>query len=308
MPDLDDVVQVADQTLHPMVRERVPEASRLEALRKEMTWALTTAMTDLEFAEGFAAAQPQSGQPPEAFLNRWVTIADDLSALVGPRYRSRDPAKPFVSVEASTRPITAEDLPALRSVLGGEFSAFDPLYVRCWNAEPPGAWPGTRPDMRNVVGHIADLRQRPLPSSLTARTATDLVFYDRYAAIHQTHVEREPEHAVHSRVETREDLTELIDDGTLFEVFVDDQWAGIVGAYADTRAGLTGFTVEELILDHAVRGRGYGSALSTVLARELPADGDTWLLGTIHADNVTAYRSALAAGRADVGGEVLVTL
>lgn len=308
MTHLDDVVQVADQTLHPLVRERVPKAIRLAALRTELTWALSTAMTDLEFAEGFAAAQPQSGQPPEAFLNRWVAVAADLSVLVGPRYRGRDPHKPFVSVEASSRPLAPEDLPTLRGVLGAEFSAFHPLYVRCWSAEPPGAWPGTRPDMRNVVGHISDLGQRPLPSGLTARAASDLAFYNCYAEIHRIHVEREPEHAVHSKLETREDLTELIDDGTLFEVFVDDQWAGIVGAYADSRAGLSGYTVKELILDHEVRGRGYGSALSTVLAKELPAAEDAWLLGTIHTDNVTAYRSALAAGRTDVGGEVLVTL
>ena len=30
------------------------------------------------------------------------------------------------------------------------------------------------------------------------------------------------------------------------------------------------------------------------------------LLGTIHADNVSAYRSALAAGRVDVGGEIRI--
>jgi hypothetical protein len=35
---------------------------------------------------------------------------------------------------------------------------------------------------------------------------------------------------------------------------------------------------------------------------------DQFLLGTIHADNQTAYRSVLSAGRLDVGGEVVMPL
>jgi hypothetical protein len=31
-------------------------------------------------------------------------------------------------------------------------------------------------------------------------------------------------------------------------------------------------------------------------------------MGTIHAHNTTSYRSALAAGRVDVGGEIVVPL
>jgi hypothetical protein len=34
-------------------------------------------------------------------------------------------------------------------------------------------------------------------------------------------------------------------------------------------------------------------------------DGEC-LMGTIHADNVRAYRAALSAGRVDVGGEVRI--
>jgi hypothetical protein len=66
--------------------------------------------------------------------------------------------------------------------------------------------------------------------------------------------------------------------------------------------------VIELLLDPGVRGHGYGKHLGGLLARHLDAAGDAFLLGTIHTDNLPSYRSAIASGRIDVGGEVLFDL
>jgi GNAT superfamily N-acetyltransferase len=115
-------------------------------------------------------------------------------------------------------------------------------------------------------------------------------------------------HARHTRAETREDLQALADQGLLFDVEVDGAWAGIVAAEPDARRGVRGATVIELILAHRFRRRGYGRHLSTLLARGVPLPDDQFLIGTIHADNTAAYRSALAAGRVDVGGEIVVPL
>jgi L-amino acid N-acyltransferase YncA len=72
--------------------------------------------------------------------------------------------------------------------------------------------------------------------------------------------------------------------------------------------GLRGSVVVELLLDPEVRGRGYGRHLSTLLAQLLDIPSQSFLLGTIALDNTASYRSALAAGRRDVGGEVVVPL
>ena len=94
---------------------------------------------------------------------------------------------------------------------------------------------------------------------------------------------------------------------------VDGRWAGIVAARRAALRGLRGFEIVELLLDPAVRGHGYGRHLSSALAAQLLArhdstGADRFLVGTIHADNRRAYRAALAAGRHDVGGEVVVPL
>ncbi len=49
-----------------------------------------------------------------------------------------------------------------------------------------------------------------------------------------------------------------------------------------------------------------GKDLGVLLAKALPLPDQACLVGTIHADNVSAYRSALSAGRMDVGGEIRI--
>ena len=162
--------------------------------------------------------------------------------------------------------------------------------------------------MRTVAGRLGDLRRKEVPAGLSARAPTTLHFYDRYAQVHRDHVAAQPEHALHAHVEEREDLQELLEAGTLFDVLLHDRWVGVVAAELGVQHGLRGAIVNELLLDPSVRGRGYGKHLSTLLAQQLPAPDDEFLLGTIHLDNTAAYRSAITAGRRDVGGEIILAL
>lgn len=304
---------MADEGLHPWVRATVPREARLDALRDELRHAVEVATTDLGFARSFARLQPQSGQPPEAYLNRWVEVGDDLAVLAGPRYRGTDPDRPFVGVAASTRVLTERDLDALRSVLRRTFAPFRPGYVALWSCVPARSWAGCEADNRDVVGLLAPLAARPRPDELRLVVATDLGFYPRYQRIFTDQVATEPEHALHTRLETREALADLVEQGLVLDVTVDGRWSGVVAVWRAAQRGLRGFEVVELVLDPSVRGRGYGRHLSSALAAALldrpdRRDDDRFLVGTIHADNHPAYRAALAAGRRDVGGEVVVPL
>ena len=107
---------------------------------------------------------------------------------------------------------------------------------------------------------------------------------------------------------TRQDLQDLADRGYLFDVRVDGDWAGVLAAEPDARRGVRGATVVELILDHSLPRSRVRAAPEHPAVPGLPLPDDECLLGTIHADNVTSYRSALAAGRVDVGGEIVIPL
>ncbi len=308
LPSLESLVDAADAGLHPWVHDHVAEPVRRSALADELGFCLHTAAQDLTYAAAFAEVAPAIGQPVVAYLDRWVAIGAAAHALVGPRYLGRDPNLPFVMVSASDRPLTPADRTDLQAAAREHLGAFAPGFVMLTTSDPIGTWPDTHPELRQLVGPLGELRGRVAPSELSVTPRRDTAFYERYQDLFDRDVATDPAHARHARVEGRQDLQDLADRGFLFDVRVDDGWAGVLAAEPDARHGVRGATVVELVLDHPFRGRGYGKHLSTLLARALPLPDDECLLGTIHADNVRSYRSALAAGRVDVGGEIVIPL
>jgi len=307
LPSLETLVDAADAGLHRWVHDHVAEPVRRAALAEELGFTLHTAAQDPAYAAAFAEVAPPVGQPVTAYHDRWLPLGD-AHVMAGPRYLGRDPDLPFVMVSASDRPLQPSDRDDLADLAREHFGPFSPGFVMLTTADPLGSWPGTSPEQRQLVGLLGDLRERRAPVGLAAVARRDTDVYDRYRSIFDHDVAIDPAHGRHTRVEERADLQDLADRGYLYDVLVDGAWAGLLAAEPDARRGVRGATVVELVLDHPHRGRGYGHHLSSLLARCVPLPDDQCLLGTIHADNVTSYRSALAAGRVDVGGEVLIWL
>ncbi len=309
LPALGTLVAAADAALHPWVRAHVAEPVRRAALEDGLDFWLTTAAQDLDYARGYAAVAPESGEPPASYLDRWLPLATGGHVLAGPRYLGRDPDLPFVGVSAADRVLVPDDREALGALAREHFAPFAPGFVMLTTADPAGAWPDATSELRQVVGLLGELRRRAqAPAELGVAACTDVSCYDAYAAIHAADVARDPDQARRVRVESRADLQELAVQGLVFDVVVDGEWAGIVAAEPGTKGGVRGAVVIELLLDHRYRGRGYGAHLSTLLARSLPMPDDECLIGSIHHQNLPALRSALAAGRIDVGGEVAIPL
>ena len=303
LPALETLVDAADEGLHPWVHSHVPAGVRRAALEEELGFWLHTAAQDLDYARRYAADAPQSGQPPEAYLDRWLTLADGGHVLAGPRYLGQDPNLPFVGVSASDRVLRPADAGALAELARVSFAPFRPGFVLVTTADGADEWPGAGNEKRLLVGQLGELRARKTPMELTTTPRTDTDFYDRYLEIHETQVERQPAHGRHTRAEAKADLQALVEKRLVFDVRVDGEWAGVLAAEPDADRGMRGATVVELLLAPEQRGRGWGRHLSVLLAHALSMDDGDCLMGRIHLDNASAYRSALAAGRVDVGGE-----
>jgi GNAT superfamily N-acetyltransferase len=308
LPSMGMIVEAAEQGLHAWVLDHVPQPIRRAALEEELGFWLNTAARDMDYATGYARAAPQSGEPPEMYLDRWLPLHGGAHVLAGPRYLGRDPDLPFVGVSASDRPLVPDDRDDLIAMARESFAAFNPGFVRVTTADPIGAWPRTDGGKRQLVGLLGDLRANPVPRELRTRRRHDTNFYRRYRDIHESHTQRDPNHARHARCETKEDLQSLAERGLLFDVLIDERWAGVLAAEPGVLSGVRGATVIELLLDTDHRGRGYGKHLSVLLAQALPMDDAECLMGTIHADNTTAYHAAINAGRIDIGGEIRIPL
>ncbi|MFK7601777.1 hypothetical protein ACI3L1_06150 [Deinococcus sp. SM5_A1] len=70
----------------------------------------------------------------------------------------------------------------------------------------------------------------------------------------------------------------------MFDVVWRGGWSGYAGTLAKTKNGLPAQSIQEMLLAPHARGHGFGSSLSTLLARHLPEDGRV-PSGTIHGEN-----------------------
>jgi len=198
LPDVKVLAGVADQGSHPAIRRWRPEDDRLAALEEELRWWVEVAARDLTWARDYQSHAPQSGAPPERYLERWTEVTPDLGVLWGPRYRARDPDTPFIGLTASSRPVSRTDVAALIAAAREGFAEFTPGYLNLWTADPAGTWPGTRADSRLLAAPLGELRTRPVPGSLTVHPATDLDFYPRYVDLQEQQFRADPAHRLHT--------------------------------------------------------------------------------------------------------------
>lgn len=304
LPSATDVARWTLAAQHPLTRQWCrDDDSRLARLAEDHEFDLRLA-TDLDLAGQRARLAP--GHEPRELFNQWVAVSPKLSVLLSIRFEGGDATKPFVDASVLSRPFTQDDLPALGAAAAGVFGSLTPRYLRLWSAEPTDAFAGTHRDKRFMAAPLRDLVAPPgsaVPAGLSLRGTTDLSHWDDAAAAYAAVDADYPAHPDEARVQEAEDLQESVDAGTLFDVLVDDTWAGWVGVLADSDSslGLPCYEVEEIILAPGFRGRGFGHHLMGLLAKQLP-DRDRILVGTIHADNRGALEAAKRSGRHDIGG------
>jgi len=107
----------------------------------------------------------------------------------------------------------------------------------------------------------------------------------------------------------RASLADCLEEGLLFEVFVDGAWSGIIAARRDMIAGVRGVHVVETVLAKAGRGQERGPAVHQRLARSVAAsDPAAIIMGTIAAQNAPSLRTARRAGGLEIGARHWVDL
>ncbi|MFF0265182.1 GNAT family N-acetyltransferase [Kribbella sp. NPDC004536] len=285
---------------HPVTRTWVSDARRLAILAEEHAALDILLAEDLDIAAQ-RAARLAPGKPAETMLNRWVAVGNDLGVMFSMRFENMNLDRPFVDATPMTRSPEPHDLPAIAAAAREYYGVHNPLYVRLWTAD--AGVDGTTPDRRFLGAPISELQPYDVPPGLTLRPAKTVDHYDdarrAYAAVDADH----PHHVEEATLQDLADLQESAEDGLLYDVTVNGEWAGYAAAIIkpDDALGLPAYVVRELVLSPEHRGHGYGRHLSALLAQSLP-DPTRILIGTIHAANQGARTAALKSGRQDVGG------
>lgn len=305
--------------------ERVRSWSDDASLESSLAPSSADIVEMLGNAEFGAQIRDMVGLPvedPLAWANREIRVGEDDWAVASIRFRRRDISKPFVDVAASSLPPTLDALGGIADAVMPEFAAFSPLCMRITAPDPRRLLAGidggafehsSSVDQWIVAGLVDDLRRRPRAARyddvrlepVTAEEAAPAV-----RAMYESPQAVRPESSQWAAPASADELEPCEEERTLFAALLDGERIGVVAVAREADHGLTGFCVQEIVLDAAHRGQGLAAAMEQRLVDELAAaphsDSDT-LWGTIHPDNAPSLRTALSVGREIVGGYVWLT-
>jgi hypothetical protein len=293
-------------------------------LRRQLASGLAVEVervADAGFGSGFRDGVGIGGpEDPLEWANRRLDLSDGGWALTGIRFRGGDVVRPFVDVVATTAPPTPDGLAVVAEAVLPAYDAFSPRCLRVDAPDTPTLvealsgdprfGPHNAVDLHVVAGLVDRLRTHPRAAAypdVRLRAGEPEALARRVAEIYAELAVAEPGLAMWAAPEDLESLSECAEEGLLFEVLAGDESAGVVAALRYDAHAVTGFSVQELCLDAAHRGRRLAPATVQRLVDDLPAGPGDALWGTIHPGNAPSLRNALAVGRTLVGGYVWVT-
>lgn len=298
------------------VRRWVPEDRLRAGLAGPVAEAVnraSTGWTPPQLEEGV----PIPGTTRDDYRYRFVDVGEGKTFVGGIRFRSGDFSDRFVETYARDYPIeSAAVLEETRSAARETLRVFSPTRVRVQvpvggEEERVVSGPGVTDEYFTVAAPTSHLRRLPPPPHLERvrlEAARNTAFHERYLkAYADVHGER-PELRGLVEPEPPEDMERYLKEWSLYEAYVDNEWAGLVGAEGDEIYGLRGYQVVEEVLATGFRGRGLAPAVQRRLIDALPDDGDGILFGTIDAVNAPSLATALRVGRVVVAVSRFVEL
>ena len=312
----DRFLAYAQNEVHPLVREWLSAETIRANLLEELDADLERLESDALAAE-FQHHCPVAGTSADEYKNRVIEL-DGLTLLTGIRFLGLDLQKPFVdimysSMYSSEAAPSPEQLSAVKDAIREAFSVFRPRRFRFYSPsnQPRFAKGGDKRLLAAPLGVMLAQSEAETLRRVTLKRATSLAFYGDYAAMYEELLAEHPELQEVVRLEPEADMQTYLDEGYVFEIFVDGHPAGLTAVLEDVQTGLSGLCVMEIVLAKAFRAQGFGSTVQRRLAAALVAAGvaqDVLLFGTIGENNLPARRAAARAGRVDLGGRVWVTL
>lgn len=207
----------------------------------------------------------------------------------------------------------------LNAVVVAQYSAFKPQAIRVNAPAPDELVAALRADARVaaaavdqyiVAGRVCELRERakvPRYAGVQLRPMPPDAAAESVATMYARLQENLPDLHQWATPSSIEELKECAAEQLLFQVSIDTEPAGVIAARREDDHGMTGFVVQDIVVDEAHRGRRLAPAIHQRLLSELPAQAGDVLWGTIHPDNHPSLRSAHAIGREIVAGYVWIT-
>jgi GNAT superfamily N-acetyltransferase len=305
----EEFLQYALEQAHPLLLEWYGQVTLTDHLLGDVQRDAREFFSN-DFAAKFGGRTSELGIAPEFFKHRLLEVAG-RRLIVGIRFFGMDIQRPFVDVSRISKPLEHQSQQhEISELLSKEFAIFKPTRWRIFQpSHLEYQFAGCDPDKRVIAGLLSSINAQPEPPNfkrVQLKPAINLEFYPRYEALYQDLYAQRPWLSDVSHIETLEDLQQYLEHDRVFEIFVDDTWAGITIAARNQECGLKGWLMIEIALESHWHGQGLGVAVQRQLATRLEDAGRDTLFGTIGAVNIPMQKTAAKVGRLDLGGEYWV--
>lgn len=266
---------------------------------------------------------------PEEFREAIIELENDAAVLAGIRWFGGDRSQPFIDAWPSVGlPQIAPTCEALRTLLApvvDRFRRFEPQHLMLWSR--PGEWtpsptepPATRGGLEDVeiqlrsqywVGEVAEILRSPYPATVDAEVEllplVDESYFEEYEATYRAFHEARPDSRTRVEVNDRETMRRSSEAGLLFEIRVDGEPAGLIGAVEEELLGRSAAYFVEILLTAPQRGRRLAPIAQRRFIERIEGRVDlVW--GTIDAANHPSHRTARRIGRRRVRDECFFRL
>jgi RimJ/RimL family protein N-acetyltransferase len=304
-----EFLEYAVQQVHPKLLEWYSLEQLKIAFEEEVARDAKEFFTP-EFAARFAEHFTSLGLEDSRYNHRFLEVGE-LRLIAGIRFFSRDMERPFIEVSRISLPLKSDAQKELMTnFLRAEFAEFKPLTWHIFQSSHlPYQFAGCAGDKRVLVGRMQDIDALPKPKNferVRLEPAINLEFYPRYEASYQNLHAKHSWLADISRMESMDDLQHYLEHDKVFEIFVDNEWAGITVASRSSEFGVSGWYMIEITLEERWQGLGLGVAVQRALVSSLDFSGSDCLFGTIGAVNIPMQKTAARVGRIDIGGQYMI--
>ncbi len=266
-------------------------------------------LNDDEFGkQGYKHCQIPNTQPDDYKYRLLETPLG--TAITSIRFIGGDLSKPAVFlIHKDFELDTAEKIKQTAQFIAQEYAVFKPQRIRWYSPQIDYHLIAKNDFIQGDLVFIAEfidwLKQQPFPPNydqVQLKPAQSIQeWYPQYKASYEGLYKENPNFKEMASLESKETLQYLVDKNLLYEIWIENTWAGIIGVDKDSELFMEGYLVYEELLIDKFRGKKLGAATQRKMLEQLPITGQEMLFGTIHYKNTPSIKTALKVGRKTVG-------
>lgn len=241
------------------------------------------------------------------YSERIISLTAGRELIYGIRHMGGNRDIPFIFLRPNFEITSSSMALEVYEKIKHEFNFFKPLYVSFMSTRKLDVDFIGSTYMVTKARVIKKLPVWPEQEKLELRKVEDDSYYEWYRAGYAEFHNERPELAAKVTVNSLESMRESVQDGLMFEVFMDDQKIGLIAGEKSEFLGHSGIYFHEIFVARNHKGQGLAKAIQKLFVEQVATDDD-FIWGTIDSHNIPSFKTAQANARKPIRFECFVRI